>query len=274
MLLYRPILLNKGPRMLIAVLLAIALHLGFMNIEFSSRPVFVPHVSLPRSVSIMLEQKSRKSVPDQAAAKQNSNLSNDTSPVEKKTLSAVTQKIPAEPETVLKSTQPESAVNKQKVQRQPAVNEKKNADLFDDTSVPPQETRQNRPAEVQPAMEYSDDTTEEAAVSTEAQTADAENLSPKPGALQMAYPRYQLNAPPTYPNLARKRGRQGTVVLQVLVNGQGRVDEIRLDESSGYSMLDRAAFIAVKKWIFEPGRRGNETVSMWVRVPVTFRLKN
>jgi protein TonB len=155
------------------------------------------------------------------------------------------------------------------------VSEKKSTDLFDNAPVPLQETEQSRQAEAQPAEEYSADTiTEEEAVATETQTGDAENLLPKSGALQKAYPRYRLNTPPTYPNLARKRGHQGTVVLQVFVNRQGRIDDIRLDESSGYSMLDRAAVNAVKKWIFEPGRRNNKTVSMWVRVPVTFRLKN
>ena len=118
------------------------------------------------------------------------------------------------------------------------------------------------------------ETAEHIAVRPADQTGDDENMALHPGALQKAYPRYQLNAPPVYPNLARKRGQQGTVVLQVLVNGEGRVDDIKLDTSSGYSMLDRAANGAVMKWLFEPGRQGKKTVPMWVRVPVTFELKN
>jgi protein TonB len=90
--------------------------------------------------------------------------------------------------------------------------------------------------------------------------------------MQMAYPRYQLNAPPTYPGLARKRGQEGTVFLKVLVNKEGRVDELEIKTSSGFTLLDRAAVSAVRKWSFEPGRRGEERVPMWVRVPVTFKL--
>ncbi|MBE9520121.1 MAG: energy transducer TonB, partial [Proteobacteria bacterium] len=89
----------------------------------------------------------------------------------------------------------------------------------------------------------------------------------------MAYPRYQLNTPPTYPGLARKRGQEGTVVLQVLVNREGRVDDLKIDTSSNSTLLDRAALAAVKKWLFEPGIRDEERVGMWVKVPVTFKLK-
>jgi len=95
----------------------------------------------------------------------------------------------------------------------------------------------------------------------------------EPGVVQTAYPRYQLNGPPPYPGLARKRGWQGTVFLRVLVNRKGRVDDLTIDVSSGYSLLDRAALNAVRGWIFEPGRQGRDTVPMWVRVPVTFMLK-
>jgi periplasmic protein TonB len=38
-------------------------------------------------------------------------------------------------------------------------------------------------------------------------------------------------------------------------------------------MLDRAAMRAVKDWMFEPARQGEEKVDMWVKVPLTFRLK-
>ena len=88
-----------------------------------------------------------------------------------------------------------------------------------------------------------------------------------PGTLQIAYPRYQENAPPNYPALARKRGQEGAVILQVLVNREGRVDELEIDTSSDFTLLDRAALSAVRKWSFEPGRRGEERIPMWVKVP-------
>jgi protein TonB len=88
-----------------------------------------------------------------------------------------------------------------------------------------------------------------------------------------AIPRYSQNAPPSYPAIARKRGYEGTVVLEVLVRPDGRVGDLRIITSSGHKTLDKSAMKTVKRWQFEPGRRGDETVAMWVRVPVDFRLQ-
>jgi len=88
-----------------------------------------------------------------------------------------------------------------------------------------------------------------------------------------AVPLYKVNPLPKYPRLARKRGYQGTVVLNVLVNQNGRVGDLRLFTSSGYSILDRKAIESVKVWLFEPGMKGDKKLDMWVRVPVRFQLK-
>ena len=82
----------------------------------------------------------------------------------------------------------------------------------------------------------------------------------------------EKNRAPDYPQLARRRGLEGTVKLEVLVNPAGRVDSVRLAHSSGLRILDRAAVTAVKKWLFTPAREGNKNVAMWIRVPVSFTL--
>lgn len=88
-----------------------------------------------------------------------------------------------------------------------------------------------------------------------------------------AVPLYRENPSPAYPGLARRRGYEGVVLLDVLVSAEGRVGELRVARSSGYSLLDRAAVEAVDGWRFEPGRRGGRPVAMRVRVPVRFRLQ-
>lgn len=88
-----------------------------------------------------------------------------------------------------------------------------------------------------------------------------------------ARPAYKVNPPPQYPKRARRRGYEGTVVLEVLVNGKGRVKELRILTSSGHRVLDRAALKSVNGWLFEPGMVGDEKVDMWVRVPVRFELR-
>jgi len=90
--------------------------------------------------------------------------------------------------------------------------------------------------------------------------------------LKKAAPIYLKNPAPKYPRTAKRRGYEGTVLLEVLVDQKGMVKDLRLFQSSGYNILDRAAINSVKKWVFEPGRRGDEAVEMWVKVPVRFRL--
>jgi protein TonB len=108
--------------------------------------------------------------------------------------------------------------------------------------------------------------------SVDSHAAPAEKSSTA-SAVVMATPRYSDNPPPAYPSIARKRGYEGTVVLDVFVDQNGRVGRLRVAESSSYRLLDRSAIKAVEGWQFEPGRRGGRTVAMWVRVPVNFRLE-
>jgi len=91
--------------------------------------------------------------------------------------------------------------------------------------------------------------------------------------VKKAVPIYDKNPSPEYPLIARRRGFQGTVVLEVMVKPNGRVGELRVLKSSGYKVLDRTASASVRDWIFIPAIKGNEKIEMWVRVPVSFQLK-
>jgi periplasmic protein TonB len=97
---------------------------------------------------------------------------------------------------------------------------------------------------------------------------------PSAAPLRQAVPLYLKNPSPEYPPAARRRGYEGTVIVEVLVDREGRVEDLRVLKSSGHDMLDRTAMRAVKSWTFEPARRGEEKVDMWVKVPLTFRLKD
>lgn len=93
------------------------------------------------------------------------------------------------------------------------------------------------------------------------------------GVIREAFPLYRENPAPAYPSLARRRRYQGTVLLDVLVNAEGKVGKVRLFKTSGHAILDKAALAAVQGWQFVPGRRGEENIDMWVWVPVRFVLK-
>ncbi|WP_456386925.1 TonB family protein [Desulfolithobacter sp.] len=91
--------------------------------------------------------------------------------------------------------------------------------------------------------------------------------------IQKATPLYKVNPPPEYPRLARRRGLEGTVLLEVLVDRDGRVRTIRVHTSSGHSILDRAALKSVRTWRFNPGTIDGQPSDMLVQVPVRFQLK-
>jgi protein TonB len=93
------------------------------------------------------------------------------------------------------------------------------------------------------------------------------------GVTQSAAPRGGYQVKPSYPSSARRAGVQGTTLLGVFVGADGRVGDVVVRESAGHPDLDAAAIDAVKRWRFEPARRGNEPVSMWVLLPVQFKLR-
>ena len=84
--------------------------------------------------------------------------------------------------------------------------------------------------------------------------------------------RYRETPRPNYPENARRKGREGTVLLRVLVNEEGQAKTIEINKSSGDDSLDRAAREAIQRWRFIPARYGQKAVESWIRIPVDFRL--
>lgn len=85
---------------------------------------------------------------------------------------------------------------------------------------------------------------------------------------------YGSNPKPKYPGVATSRGWEGTVRLLVKVSAEGDSEEVTVQRSSGYDVLDEAAIEAVEKWKFIPAKRGDTPVSSSVVVPINFVLNN
>jgi len=81
------------------------------------------------------------------------------------------------------------------------------------------------------------------------------------------------NPHPVYPYQARRMGIVGRVVLEAEIDPQGRVVGVRIVESSGHPILDRAAHETVRGWRFRPASRDGRPVAASARVPVIFRLE-
>ena len=87
-----------------------------------------------------------------------------------------------------------------------------------------------------------------------------------------AQPKYKQNPAPEYPSLARKRGWQGKVVLEVVILADGSVEQVRLHSGSGFALLDKAAITGVGRWRFSPEMHDGKAVASKVLVPVNYTL--
>ncbi|MFL0803929.1 MAG: energy transducer TonB [Agarilytica sp.] len=78
---------------------------------------------------------------------------------------------------------------------------------------------------------------------------------------------------PKYPPLAKRLRQEGTVELLVLIDVEGLPKLLKIQESSEYAILDKAAIKAVKKWRFKPHIVGKKSVEAWAIVPIDFDLR-
>ena len=82
----------------------------------------------------------------------------------------------------------------------------------------------------------------------------------------------QLLSDAVYPELARKAGLEGTVVVQIVVDPQGKPQDPRVIKSVA-EVLDKSAVEAVMKQRFNPGMQRGMPVPVQVAMPVQFRLR-
>ncbi len=79
---------------------------------------------------------------------------------------------------------------------------------------------------------------------------------------------------PRYPPQAVRQRHTGQVILLVLVGTNGHAQKIKVEKSSGYRELDRAAKRWAERLHYNPGTRGGQPYEGWARIPVTFNLNN
>jgi len=79
---------------------------------------------------------------------------------------------------------------------------------------------------------------------------------------------------PDYPASEIRGGHAGTVLLSIYVLENGRIGDVRIDQSSGFPKLDAAAAREAKRWRLKPGTHDGIPTAMWKTIPITFRLNN
>ncbi|WP_026604122.1 energy transducer TonB [Methylomonas sp. 11b] len=179
-----------------------------------------------------------------------------------------TQQAPAKP-PVQQPQQPiEKAVSKPKTPPKPI----KKPNLLTTASNAPTAIAAPEPTPEPPRAEPAPAATTATSASAPSSASTSEAAS-APMTLPNLNADYLNNPAPAYPSASRQLGEQGKVLLRVLVNSDGQVEQVLLRKSSGHERLDQAAQETVQKWRFVPARRGEQVVSAWVVVPISFSLE-
>lgn len=85
-------------------------------------------------------------------------------------------------------------------------------------------------------------------------------------------PKVLKRSPIVYPELARKQGASGYVLLNVLINENGRVEDVEIIESKPKEVFDLSATNTIRKWKFEPATYMGKKVKVWATQKITFKL--
>ncbi len=75
-----------------------------------------------------------------------------------------------------------------------------------------------------------------------------------------------------YPKASLVNEETGVTVMSFLVSADGSVVESKLDKSSGYKTLDKAAMKAVSACKFKPGSKDGAPAQTWAIVNYTWSL--
>lgn len=85
-------------------------------------------------------------------------------------------------------------------------------------------------------------------------------------------PQAIVQVKPRYPDIVRRAGIEGQVVVKALVDIDGSIIDVQILKSSGNQMLDEEAMAAARKWKFSPAKQRDRFVRVWVSIPVNFKL--
>jgi protein TonB len=126
------------------------------------------------------------------------------------------------------------------------------------------------PAPATPAP--SQPTTAKAAPAKPAAPRATQNAAISDAPVRVTNPNYAGACPISYPERARKRNQEGTVVVHALIGPDGKPIEVTVAQSSGHPLLDEAAQEAIANCAFVPQKVGGRSVRAIVEIPIPFKL--
>jgi len=77
---------------------------------------------------------------------------------------------------------------------------------------------------------------------------------------------------PEYPAVSRRMRHEGRVVLNLLIDENGRVIDVDVISGVPRTRLDQAATEAVRRWTYRPALKDGVAVKVWKTAEFVFRL--
>lgn len=262
--------------MILCLAFSSGLHAGAAYFDWQSSPVMAPGGDAPVVVALLSTDHKAPNSPVEVKDIVKPEAVSKQSAVKKKVVKAPIVKPRVEPSAV---------ISKQDPPKEPiTVDAKKPSDNVvsaDLVCIDPQEQKVGLPLDV--VNEDNQAATGQQNVITEIPVEKMASFSAKNDVntqggqrekLQEAVPRYRVNPKPEYPYVAAKRRWEGVVWLLVDVSSEGLVNNLQVEQSCGYRVLDKAARNSVKHWEFIPAMRAGLPVESQVRIPVRFQLED
>ncbi|MES2149281.1 MAG: energy transducer TonB [Pseudomonadota bacterium] len=80
------------------------------------------------------------------------------------------------------------------------------------------------------------------------------------------------NCKAEYPKTSLMNEEQGAVTMSFLVSTEGHVVESKVEKTSGYKNLDKAALKAISACKFKPGMKDGAVAQTWTKVDYVWSL--
>jgi len=149
----------------------------------------------------------------------------------------------------------------------------------EDAEPPPPEVKLERvlPTFDMPDIAITDNTPSTTTI--QATPAPPKVAPPPPKADVVVAPRQNNRNPisqPEYPTMSKRLGEEGSVILLLTLDEDGRVTDAKVDTSSGFERLDEAAVKEAKKprnWKFTAGSINGKPAAMSFKFRVVFKIE-
>lgn len=195
------------------------------------------------------------------------------------------ESFPFNPDATRPVPEPEDAVPLEKVEEKPKPKEPEKKAEKKETKTKPKPKKEPKKAAAAKVAESKPAQTPAPAIPAPSQPTTAKAAPAKPAApkakqnaavsdapVRVTNPNYAGACPISYPERARRRNQEGTVVVHALIGPDGKPIEVTVAQSSGHPLLDEAAQEAIADCAFVPQKVGGRAVRAIVEIPIPFKL--